>query len=213
MKKLLLTAFEPFAGQQVNPTLEIVKDIRAMAFANAQLEILELPVACFDAVQLTIHRMGEFKPDIVMMLGEAGGRAGIHPERVAINMDDFNIPDNTGHQLKGKPIIDGEPVGYFSSLPINEIVDQLKQAHIPAEISNTAGLYVCNRLFYSVMHFIAKNDLPTLAGFIHVPYLHEQTLSLNVARHSPDVPWLARNVMVAGIKIAIEVCLRQDSRQ
>ena len=136
------------------------------------------------------------------MLGEAGARFRIMPERVAINVDDFRIPDNAGNQPKGEPIVEGGPVGYFSTLPVRAITDRLLKAHIPAAISNTAGVYLCNRLFYSVMHFIATEKLPITAGFIHVPYMHEQALG-----RYPDVPSLSRETIVEAVRLAIEVTL------
>lgn len=204
MKKLLLTAFEPFGGKTLNPTLTIVKAIAGMRFEHVDIKILALPVACFAAVALTLKRIDQFQPDIVIMLGEAGGRANITPERVAINWDDFPITDNSGHQLQGQPIIKSAPVGYFSTLPIDDMVTQLKQANIPAEISNTAGLFVCNRLFYSVLHYIDQQHLAVMAGFIHVPFLPEQAIN-----QYAGAPSLSQDVMIKGIQIAIDVCLEQ----
>jgi pyroglutamyl-peptidase len=138
------------------------------------------------------------------MMGEAGGRFRITPERVAINVDDFRIPDNTGNQPRGEPIAEGGPAGYFSTLPIRAITDRLLKARIPAAISDTAATFLCNRLFYSMMHFIATEELPITAGFIHVPYMHEQVLS-----RRPDAPSLSRETIVEGVRLAIEVTLGQ----
>lgn len=203
MKKLLLTAFEPFAGETVNPSLEVARDIERLHFANVQIEVVELPVARFEATDMAINRMRHTQPDVVLMLGEAGRRSRVTPERVAINMDDFHIPDNVGHQPQGEPIIADGPVGYFSTLPIYSIVTQLKNERIPAAISNSAGLYLCNRLFYTMMHSIAIGQLPIYAGFVHLPYLHEQ-----IVNKALDVPSMSRETMTKAVRIAIDASLQ-----
>lgn len=203
MKRVLLTAFEPFGGEIVNPSLEVARAIEVMHFADAQIDVVALPVSRFQAIELTIDRMRITEPDVVLMLGEAGRRLHVTPERVAINMDDFPIPDSVGNQPQGERILEEGPAGYFSTLPIATIVTQLKEALIPAEISNSAGLYVCNRLFYSVMHWIAAEQLPIRAGFMHLPYLHEQTVN-----KSPGIPSMSREIMTDAVRIAIEVSTR-----
>lgn len=208
MIHLLLTAFEPFAGETLNPSLEVARGIKSLYFANAQVEVVALPVARFQATDIAINRMRIAKPDIVVMLGEAGRRFAVTPERIAINMDDFHIPDNAGNQPRGESIIEDGPVGYFSTLPISAIVTQLHKAHIPATISNTAGLYLCNRLFYSVMHYIAVEKLPIQAGFIHLPYLHEQAVNKD-----PHVPSMSRATMTEAVRIAIDVSLQTCSAE
>ena len=200
----MLTAFEPFDGQSINPSLEAALVMTGVEFDGAIISVTELPVDRFRATEMAISVVGKLRPDIVIMLGEAGARFRITPERVAINVDDFRIPDNAGNQPKGEPIVEGGPVGYFSTLPIRAITDRLLKAHIPAAISNTAGVYLCNRLFYSVMHFIATEELPITAGFIHVPYMHEQALG-----RYPDVPSLSRETIVEAVRLAIEVTLDQ----
>lgn len=206
MTKLLLTAFEPFNGEAINPSLETALGIEKIKFPDAQLEILKLPVSRFEAVEIALRNLREKRPDAVIMLGEAGGRSKVTPERVAINVDDYRIPDNSGFQPTGEPIVEGGPVGYFSSLPIYKIVDQLTQANIPSAISNSAGTYLCNRLFYAVMNFIAQGNLETKAGFIHLPYLHEQT-----ATKRADTPSMSRETLVDAVKIAIETTISLKS--
>lgn len=204
MKKLLVTAFEPFDGQSINPSLEAARVMTGVGFTDAIISVTELPVNRFHATGVIINIVRETRPDIVIMLGEAGGRFRITPERVAINVDDFRIPDNAGNQPKGEPIAEDGPVGYFSTLPIRAITEQLLKADIPAAISNSAGVYLCNRIFYSVMHLIATEELPTTAGFIHVPYMHEQTLG-----RYPDAPSFSRETIVEGVRLAIETSLDQ----
>jgi len=206
MKKLLLTAFEAFDGQTLNPSLEAARTMAGVGFPGLSLRVLELPVDRFRAVEMAIEWQHSLRPDIIIMLGEAGARYRITPERVAINVDDFRIPDNAGNQPAGEPIIANGPVGYFSTLPIRLITDRLLQAHIPAAISNSAGTYLCNRLFYAVMHHIAIEQSPTVAGFIHVPYQHEQVL-----HRYPDVPSMSRETIIEGVRLAIEVTFAQQS--
>jgi pyroglutamyl-peptidase len=207
VKKLLLTAFEPFAGEGINPSLETARQMEKIEFPDALVRVSELPVDRFRAVDLALELLRAGRPDIMIMLGEAGGRYRITPERIAINVDDFRIPDNAGNQPRDEPIIEGGPAGYFSTLPIRAITDQINKAHIPAAISNTAGAYLCNRLFYSVMHAISVEGLPTAAGFIHLPYLHDQAID-----KYPEVPSLSRESIVEAVRLAIEVSIGAENR-
>jgi pyroglutamyl-peptidase len=148
MTKLLLTAFEPFAGEIVNPSLEVARDIERMHFATARIEVVELPVARFEATDIAINRMCLTQPDVVLMLGEAGRRSRVTPERVAINMDDFHIPDNAGHQPQGEPIIEDGPgldhgVGHFR--PPKTIAARVHRdkKSISIKLSNT-----CSSLYF-----------------------------------------------------------------
>jgi pyroglutamyl-peptidase len=202
VKKLLLTAFGPFAGEPINPSLEAARQMEKVEFSEAVIHVAELPVDRFRAVEMSLELIRSSRPDIVIMLGEAGGRYRVNPERVAINIDDFRIADNAGNQPKDEPIIDGGPVAYFSTLPIRAITDRIIKAHIPAAISNSAGSHLCNRLFFSVMHAIKVEDWATKAGFIHLPYLHDQAMG-----KYPDVPSLSRESIVEAVRLAIEVSL------
>ena len=202
MKKLLLTAFEPFAGEKINPSLEAARQMSRVEFSGALINVAELPVDRHQAVITALELIHAGRPDIIIMLGEAGGRFRINPERIAINADDFRIPDNAGNQPKDEPIIEGAPVAYFSTLPIRAITERVVSAGIPAAISNTAGTYLCNTLFYSVMHAISTEGLPAIAGFIHLPYLHEQAMNKN-----PDVPSLSRESIVEAVRLAIEASI------
>lgn len=199
--KLLITAFEPFGGEQINPSLEAVRQIEKERISNIAVLTAELPVDRYRAVDTALDVLMVNRPDIVIMLGEAGGRYKINPERVAINVDDFRIPDNVGNQPTDEPIIEGGPAAYFSTLPIRAIAERINKANIPAAISNTAGAYLCNRLFYSVMHAIKVNGLDARAGFIHLPYLHDQALSKYW-----DFPSMSKETIVEAVRLAIEVC-------
>ena len=202
MKKLLLTAFEPFAGERINPSLEAARQMSRVEFSGAIINVAELPVDRHQAVTTALELIHVDRPDIIIMVGEAGGRFRITPERIAINVDDFRIPDNAGNQPKDEPIVEGGPAAYFSTLPIRAITERIVSAGIPAAISNTAGTYLCNRLFYSAMHTINTEGLQAIAGFIHLPYLHEQAINKN-----PDVPSLSRESIVEAVRLAIEVSI------
>ena len=131
------------------------------------------------------------------MIGQAGGRAQITPERVAINISDANIDDNEGNRPTDEPIEIGAPAAYFSTLPIKAIVEKLKAENIPAAVSNSAGTFVCNHLMYGVLRHIEKNSLQTIAGFIHIPYLPEQTVN------KENMPSLPLEVSTKAIEIAV----------
>jgi pyroglutamyl-peptidase len=198
--KLLITAFEPFGGEEINPSLEAVRQIDNADFSNVFVQTAELPVDRYRAVDNALELLRVNRPDVVIMLGEAGGRYKINPERVAINVDDFRIPDNAGNQPKDEPIIKGGPAAYFSTLPIRAIAERLNKSNIPAAISNTAGAYLCNRLFYSVMHAINVERLDAKAGFIHLPYLHDQAVNKYW-----DFPSMSKETIVEAVQLAIEV--------
>jgi pyroglutamyl-peptidase len=201
-KKILLTAFEPFGGEPANPSLEAMLAVSGVEFPGARLAVLPLPVDRFRAIEMAGERLRLLRPDAVIMLGLAVGRYRVTPERVAINVDDYRIADNAGNRPAGEPIVEGGPVGYWATLPVRAITDRLLRARIPAAVSNTAGTYLCNRLFYSVMHMIAAEQMPTVGGFIHVPFMHEQALN-----KYPDVASLARETIVEAVRLAIEVTL------
>jgi pyroglutamyl-peptidase len=198
--KLLITAFEPFGGEEINPSLEAVRGISKIQFSDIKVQTAVLPVDRHRAVDSALEVLRANRPDIVIMLGEAGGRYKINPERVAINIDDFRIPDNVGNQPRDEPIIEGGPVAYFSTLPVRAIAERLIKANIPAAISNSAGAYLCNRLFFSVMHTVNVERLDIRAGFIHLPYLHDQA-----AKKYFDFPSLSRETIVEAVRIAIDV--------
>jgi len=202
VKKLLLTAFEPFDGESINPSLEAARQMKKVDFQDAEVRVAELPVDRYRAVELALELLHSMKPDVVIMLGEAGARYRVNPERVAINIDDFRVADNVGNQPRDEPIVEGGPVAYFSTLQIRAITDRIIQAHIPAAISNSAGSHLCNRLFFSVMHAINVERLPVNAGFIHLPYFHDQAM-----KKHPDVPSLSRESIVEAVRLAIEVSL------
>lgn len=197
--KILVTAFEPFGGDALNPTLEVLQRL-PNTLEGAEIIKLQVPVVFGRSIEKVNQVIRDAQPDVILSLGLAGGRSDIGVERVAINIDDGRIPDNAGHQPEDEPIIPNAPAAYFSSLPIKAIVAAIRQQGIPASVSNTAGTYVCNHLMYGVLHHIAAHNLPTRAGFIHMPYLPGQVVE------KPGIPSMELGTMVTAIEAAIR-CL------
>ena len=175
MKKLLISGFEAFGAQAINPTQLVVEAIsRNEITVPSQLELhsLLLPVTFNDAFKILENEIKSIQPDVIICLGQAGGRAHIELERVAINILDADIPDNKGHQPRDLKIDEDGETAYFSTLPLRHLERALQEARIPVKISNSAGTYVCNFLFYRLMKSLIESRIK--AGFIHVPYLPEQ---------------------------------------
>lgn len=177
--KLLVSGFEPFAGESLNPSMVLVEALAEMRdklgdVCGVELHTVLLPVVRGVADELMIATIDELSPSHVLMFGEAGGRESITPERVAINIDDYRIADNAGAQPRDEAIVDDGPVGYFSTLPFHSMVAALNEHGLPASVSDSAGTYLCNRVFYRTMHHLAVGAPFTRAGFVHLPYLQEQ---------------------------------------
>ena len=175
MKKLLITGFQPFDGESVNPALEVAKGLQGKTINGYEVIAREIPVVRFEALKAVQAEIEELQPNAVITIGQAGGRPDITVERVGINIDDFRIPDNKGNQPIDEPIVAGGPVAYWATLPIKKMVANVKAQGIPASVSNSAGTYVCNHLLYGLLHYLTtqgKTAIP--AGFIHIPYLPEQ---------------------------------------
>ncbi|WP_037348672.1 pyroglutamyl-peptidase I [Selenomonas sp. F0473] len=175
MKKLLITGFQPFDGESVNPSLEIVKRIAGRAVNGYELVAREVPVVRYESVETLRRAVDEIRPDAVIIVGQAAGRPDITVERIGINVDDFRIPDNEGNKPVDEPVAADGPIAYWATLPIKKMVDHMKAAGIPASVSNSAGTYVCNHLLYSVLHMLAqRGEAHIPAGFVHIPFLPEQ---------------------------------------
>jgi len=189
--RILLTAFVPFGGDAVNSAQEAVKLVPERV-EGAEIKKLFVPVVFGSSVDVVVSEIEKVKPDAVLCIGQAGGRASITPERVAINIDDARIADNEGNQPVDTPIALDGPDAYFSRLPIKTMVQKMKDIGIPASISNTAGTFVCNHLMYGVInHFPAFR-----CGFMHVPYMDGQG--------SPSLPV---DMIAAGIIESIKAIL------
>ena len=194
--KILLTAFEPFGGETINPAKEAVALVNDEV-AGARIIKVYVPVVFGKAIEVVLQAMEREKPDAVLCIGQAGGRTAITPERVAINIDDARIPDNAGNQPEDTPIFhDGEPA-YFATLPVKDMTQAIRVAGIPASLSNTAGTYVCNHLMYGVLYHIARSYPGMKGGFMHVPFMHEQVMD------KPNTPSLSRMDIVRGIEAAL----------
>ena len=201
MKTILIAAFTPFGGETVNPALLAAERIEKEGVGSARVTMVTLSVVkdqCWDELRSAIEAA---RPDAVIVIGQAGGRTAITPERVAINVNDFRIPDNGGNQPTGEPVIPGGPAAYWSTLPIKAIEKAMREAGVPAEISNTAGTFVCNHIFYHLMAYAETHPEIQNAGFIHVPYLPEQAVG------KPGAPSMDLGTMVKGLKAGIQAVL------
>ena len=196
--KILLTGFDPFGGETVNPAYEAVKLLPDI-IAGAQIIKLEVPTQFHRAGVVLEEAMQAQKPDVVICVGQAGGRAAITPEKVAINLMDGRIPDNAGFQPVDVPIQEGGETAYFTSLPVKAMVQRMRDAGIPAAVSYTAGTYVCNYLLYTLLYLIDKKYPGVRGGFIHVPYAMEQVVNKPIGTPSMDLRQIAR-----GLEKAVE---------
>lgn len=198
--KVLVTGFEPFGGEMINPAQKAVESL-PNTIDGATIIKLIIPTVRYKATELIEKAIQVEKPDIVISIGQAGGRFAITPELVAINFDDFAIADNAGNQPHNEPIqADGAPA-YFATLPLQAIVTALRQQNIPAERSTTAGTFVCNHVFYGVSYFLAKNYPHIKNGFIHIPYTTSQVLNKR------NTPYMSLDDITRGLEIAIQTCI------
>ena len=217
--KLLLTAFTPFDGEKINPALEAMKLVKDR-IDDVEVVKVEVPTVFRKSIQVVTEAIEKEEPDFVLSIGQAGGREGITPERVAINIDDARIPDNEGNQPIDEPIFPDGANAYFSTLPVKAMVEAIRREGLPSSLSNSAGTYVCNHLMYGILYFLKKKNCQVgnghlqykdscllndgeekrqavKAGFIHVPYLPEQTKN---QKNLPSLPLLD---MVRGPEAAI----------
>ena len=197
---ILITGFEPFDGEQVNPSYQAIEQLPDY-IGNHLIIKKKLPTTFRRSLVVLKQFIKNHQPTLVICVGQAGGRFAITPERVAINIDDAHIPDNIGAHPVDCPIYSDGPAAYFSSLPCKAIVENIKKAGIPATISDTAGTFVCNHVMYGLLHLIAEKSLPITAGFIHVPYVTEQILDKTA------MPSLALTQIRDALYIAIETSL------
>lgn len=199
---VLLTGFAPFGGETVNPSWQAVRVLHGKNVAGHRIVARQLPVEFGASLKELRAAIRETRPSLVLCVGQAGGRASISLERVAINVDDARIPDNAGARPIDTEIVAGGPAAYFTGLPIKAMLAALHEAGIPAEVSQSAGTYVCNHVFYGLMH--ALRNRRTRGGFVHIPYLPEQ------AAHHPGAPGLPVETVSHGLRIALRVALETD---
>lgn len=202
--KILLTAFEPFGGDSINPAQEAVAHVPG-EIAGAEIVRMSVPVVFGKAIETVCAAMEREQPDVVLCIGQAGGRFGLTPERVAINLDDAGIADNEDNRPVDRPIFEDGAPAYFSTLPVKAMVAYIKAAGIPASLSNSAGTYVCNHLMYGVLYHISRSFPYMRGGFMHVPFMHEQV------QQRPNTPSLSREDIIKGIEAAIEAIVHDES--
>lgn len=174
MMRLLITAFEPFGGEAVNAAQKAVS-ILPEKIGHWQVEKLVVPTVFSTAGDTAVGVIERMRPDAVLCVGQAAGRSAVTPERIAVNCMDARIPDNAGSRPEELPVAADGPAAYFSTIPVKRLAEAIRAAGLPAEVSNTAGLFVCNALYYRVLHFAAQHRPQLRACFLHVPALPEQT--------------------------------------
>lgn len=197
--KVLVTGFEPFGGESINPSWEAVKALPDELNGTTLLKV-QLPVSFKGVREILPRLITREKPDIVLMAGQAGGRPNVTVERVAINVMDSTMPDNDGFAPEDEPVFEGAPDAYFATIPIKAIVKALRDAGIPAGVSNTAGTYVCNTAMFTALHTIAVSGMEAKAGFIHVPFNHAQALD-------KPRPSMAQETINRAIRLALELLI------
>lgn len=204
MRTILITGFEPFGGESVNPSWEVVKRLDNAIIDGCRVVAHELPCAFGESLRVLNAAIDALHPVLVLAVGQAGGRTDITVERVAINVDDARIPDNHGQQPVDLPVVEGGPAAWFSTLPIKAMVAAMREAGIPASVSQTAGTFVCNHVMYGLLHKLGRTS-EVKGGFIHIPYLPEQA-----AAH-PGAPSMAAETVLQALEIALTAALRMDN--
>lgn len=203
--KILVTGFDPFGGEPTNPAIESVKRIDD-EIEGAEIIKLEIPTVFHKAADVVEEKIKEVKPDVVLSIGQAGGRYGITVERVAINEDDARIEDNEGNQpIDVKIREDGAPA-YFATLPIKAMVEEIKKENLPASVSNSAGTFVCNHIMYQDL-YLAEKYGNIKAGFIHVPFLTEQVVD------KKDTASMSLEDIVKGLNAAIRAIVKYADKE
>lgn len=200
MKKALITGFEPFGGENINPSWEVAKILAKQPHIDA----VQLPCVFDRSLDVLRKKIQALRPDVVICIGQAGGRSSIEIERVAINLNDASIPDNQGNQPIDTAIVPHAPAAYFTTLPAKAMVQAVKNAGVPASLSLSAGSYVCNHAMFGLLHFLAENFPQTRGGFIHIPFLPEQGV-----QHR-NAPTMALDTLVKGLNIAVETALHTE---
>ncbi len=195
MARVLLTGFEPFGGAKRNVSQDVVRRLDGWECGGHQVTGVVLPCVFRTCGTELKRAMRGVRPDLVIALGQADRRLAITPERVAINIDDARIPDNAGSQPEDRPVVPGGPAAYWSTLPTKEIVARLRERGIPADVSQTAGTFVCNHLFYALMHELRRR--PRIrAGFVHLPTLPAR------GRHRLNLA-----AITAGVQVVVETAM------
>ena len=201
--KILVTGFDPFGGEPINPAIESVKRLPDN-IAGAEIIKLEIPTVRKKSLEKIEKAINEHNPDVILSIGQAGGRFDISIERVGINLDDFRIPDNEGNQIIDEPIFPDGENSYFVKLPVKAMVQNVQKNNIPASVSYTAGTFVCNHVLYGVLYLIEKKYKGKKSGFIHIPFLPQQVVDKR------NTPSMELNTIVKGLTAAIEVIVKNN---
>ena len=203
--KILVTGFDPFGGEAINPAWEAVSRL-PKEIEGAEIVTVQIPTVFGDSAKVLFEAVEQLQPHAVVCVGQAGGRFGITPERVAINVDDARIADNKGQQPLDTVIqADGAPA-YFTTLPVKAMVEAVKAAGLPASLSNTAGTFVCNHIMYQNLYYLAKQHPNTQGGFIHVPYVTEQVVD------KPGQASMALADIVKGLTVCLETLVAYQGK-
>ena len=208
MDSVLLTGFEPFGGDRINPSWEVVKQFHESRIEGRDVIAVQLPCVFGQSARALNEAIDRYRPSLILAVGQAGGRSRISVERVAINVDDARIADNNSRQPIDRPVIDGGPAAYFATLPIKAMVKAMNDGGIPAEVSQTAGTFVCNHVMYALLHRLERLAWPARGGFMHIPYLPRQAAAI------ANAPSMAAETVRTGLEIAIRAALAvsEDAR-
>ena len=201
--KILVTGFDPFGGEPINPAIESVKRLPDN-IEGAEIIKLEIPTVRKKSLEKIEKAINEHNPDVILSIGQAGGRFDISIERVGINLDDFRIPDNEGNQIIDEPVFPDGENSYFVKLPVKSMVQNVQKNNIPASVSYTAGTFVCNHVLYGVMYLIEKKYKGKKSGFIHIPFLPQQVVDKR------NMPSMELNTIVKGLTAAIEAIVKNN---
>ena len=201
--KILVTGFDPFGGEPINPAIESVKKLPDN-IAGAEIIKLEIPTVRKKSLEKIEKAINEHNPDVILSIGQAGGRFDISIERVGINLDDFRIPDNEGNEIIDEPIFPDGENSYFVKLPVKAMVQNVQKNNIPASVSYTAGTFVCNHVLYGVLYLIEKKYKGKKSGFIHIPFLPQQVVDKR------NMPSMELNTIVKGLTAAIEAIVKNN---
>ena len=199
---ILLSGFEPFGGATSNPSWDAVERVAANWAGPHELHTARLPTAFVESAERLNALIGLLRPDIVLSIGVAEGRAAVTPELIAINRIDARIPDNAGDQPQGAAVVPGGPDGLFSTLPVKAMVAAIRAAGVPASLSYSAGTFVCNSIFYAAMHALAGRS--ARGGFIHIPATPTETVN-------GDCPTMSLEMIVVAIEAALGICLAETA--
>ncbi|NJN45776.1 MAG: pyroglutamyl-peptidase I [Candidatus Competibacteraceae bacterium] len=206
MTKILLTGFEAFGNTPVNPAESVARALDNKVVLGSAIVSRIVPNNFFDCIECVCAAIAELNPAVVVMMGEYGGRATITVERIAQNLNDstrYNLADNNGCALQDQPTIPGGPIAYYSSLPIRAMVKTMREAGIPADISDAPGTFCCNHLLYGTLHHISSNALPIRAGWIHLPHLP----SVAALPENLGAPSMSVETSAAGVEVGIKAIL------